>query len=118
MANSTVQVRVPDTALVARARELLAAGPAESDYLISYVCQLPGAPKAVAEHLAHALLDQTMGFGRDQQGRWMLVGEAVPTASSVSTGVTAVEPSMRLRDLAYVVVDVETTGTRAFAGDR
>jgi DNA polymerase III subunit epsilon len=118
MAHSRVQVRVPDSALVARARELLLAGPVESDRLISYVCQIPGAPKAVAEHLAHALLDQTTGFGRDQSGRWMLLSESPPTMSGVTTTVATVRAPKRPRDLAYVVVDVETTGSRAFGGDR
>jgi DNA polymerase-3 subunit epsilon len=107
-----LELRVPDTALVARARSFLAAGPSDSVALISYVCQLPGAPKLVAEHMADALFERSAGFRRDAVGRWML-------ADAAQTSVArAAAPAGRLRDLSYVVVDVETTGTRANAGDR
>ena len=44
-----------DTLLTARAADFLADGPADPSTLISYVCQLPGAPSGVAEHMAAAL---------------------------------------------------------------
>ena len=37
-----------DTLLTARAADFLAAGPADSQSLISHVCQLPGAPPNIA----------------------------------------------------------------------
>ena len=106
-----LELQKPDSTLVARARSFLAAGPSDSVALISYVCQLPGAPRVVAEHMAHALFERSTGFQRDAIGRWML-------ADARPSSYVSAETSARLRDLAYVVVDVETTGTRANAGDR
>ena len=108
-----VELRTPDTALVARARAFLAAGPSDAQSLISYVCQLPGAPRVVAEHMADALFEQRDGFRRDRDGRWILAD-----AARAETTTRATSPTSRLRDLAYVVVDVETTGGSALAGDR
>jgi DNA polymerase-3 subunit epsilon len=108
-----VELSTPDSALVARARSFLAGGPSDAQSLISYVCQLPGAPRLVAEHMADALLDRSTGFLRDGSGRWMLAERAGAGVADLSP-----RPSPRLRDLAYVVVDVETTGTRALADDR
>jgi DNA polymerase III subunit epsilon len=108
-----VELRTPDTALVARARAFLTAGPSDSQSLISYVCQLPGAPRVVAEHMATALFERLDGFQQDREGRWILTDRADDAGLvRTDTGIA------RLRDLAYVVVDVETTGGSALAGDR
>jgi len=96
-----------DTPLTARAADFLAAGPADPATLISYVCQLPGAPRGVAEHMAAALFAGHQKFVRATDGRWMLRAAAAPA-----------HPRTDLRGEAFVVVDVETTGTRAVAGDR
>lgn len=105
-------LREPDGALLSRARELLLAGPADDVTLIEYVCQLPGAPRMVAEHMAQALFAAAPAFVRDADGRWCLrdrttdgdvPGDAAPTS---------------LGRASFVVVDVETTGTNAFGGDR
>jgi DNA polymerase-3 subunit epsilon len=101
---------VRDTALLQRARELLAAGPADSVRLIEYVCQLPGAPRAVAERMAVALFERERGIARSADGRWAIAREAVPC--------DAVAASRRLDDVSYVVVDVEATGSCAYGGDR
>ena len=99
-----------DTLLTDRAADLLAAGPADAQTLISYVCQLPGAPPTVAEHMATALFAGHTRFARDASGRWMLRDGSSPTRR---------EPATRsLDDEPFVVVDVETTGTRASDGDR
>ena len=101
-----------DSVLLARARELLSQGSADSVSLISYVCQLPSPPMAVAEHLADVLLGDAGGFRRDELRRWQL-GEHVHPAT---IGTVETEPA--LQTLSYVVVDVETTGTRPTGGDR
>ena len=54
-----------DTTLTERAAEFLAAGPADAQSLMSYVCQLPGAPRNVAEHMATALFAGHQRFARD-----------------------------------------------------
>ncbi len=105
--------------LAARAYDFLAAGPADVQSLISYVCQLPGAPRAVAEHIAVSLLAGDARFDRDSDGRWRAVMPndrgAAPGNTVVATPVTS---GPALRAMSYVVVDVETTGGRPTAGDR
>lgn len=109
-------VRPPETTLVSRARAFLAAGSSAPVPLIEHVCQIPGAPRAVAEHMATALFSNHPEFERDGDGRWALavwahaVSEPAPRCGDVRHD--------RLCDLSYVVVDVETTGGRAIAGDR
>lgn len=99
--------------LLARARNYLELGPADSVPLIEHVCQLPGAPKAVAEQLALSLFSESTDVQRDQDGRWSLVRER-PIAIHAQG-----EIGSRLLDtLSYVVVDVETTGGSPFGGDR
>jgi DNA polymerase-3 subunit epsilon len=99
-----------ETPLTARAADFLAAGPADAQTLISYVCQLPSAPRHVAEHMAAALFAGHQRFSRDLDGRWRLRGAAI----EMYTPATAKD----LRAQSYVVVDVESTGTRAYHGDR
>ena len=93
-----------------RAAEFLAAGPADSASLISYVCQLPGAPAQVAEHMAAALFAGRQRFARCADGRWRLRESA--------GDVIAVATTRRPLGESFVVVDVETTGTSAYGGDR
>ncbi len=101
-----------DTLLVQRARDFLTAGPADSAALMSRVCQLPGTPAPVAEHLARTLLGGRPEFVIDEVGRWALR----PAAAMVSgEGGHADRP---LSEERFVVVDVETTGGRALHGDR
>jgi len=100
-----------DTPLTDLAATFLATGPADAQSLISYVCRLPGAPRNVAEHMAAALFAGHKRFERDREGRWRL-RESAPAAEW---------PIVRSNELSresYVVVDVETTGTRAYHGDR
>lgn len=108
-----VSVGQVDSPLVARARTFLAAGPAASIPLIEHVCNLPGAPPAVAEQLALALFAGTYGFERDARGQWNVVREtAVPPRVHQDAG------GRPLDSLTYVVVDVETTGGSPGGGDR
>lgn len=98
-----------DTLLTSRAADFLAAGPADAQSLISYVCQLPGAPATVAEHMATALFAGHARFARDRVGRWMLRDASAAADAEVRR---------TLDQESFVVVDVETTGSRSMAGDR
>jgi len=98
-----------DTPLTSRAADFLAAGPSDAQALISYVCQLPGAPATVAEHMATALFAGHARFVRDRVGRWML--------RDTST-VAEMDVTRTLGQESFVVVDCETTGSRSLAGDR
>jgi len=97
-----------ETQLTIRAADFLAAGPADAQSLITYVCQLPGAPATVAEHMATALFAGHARFVRDRIGRWMLRD----ANASVETVARTLDKE------SFVVVDVETTGSRSMAGDR
>ena len=105
-----VTLDAPDTQLTQRAAVLLADGPADAQTLISYVCQLPGAPPMIAEHMATALFAGHGGFTRDPLGRWRL--------KTTADDVSIVAPTLPLERESYIVVDVEATGTAAYRGDR
>ena len=130
-----VRLRPAEQVLIARARDFLAVGPSDVVDLIAHICQLPAPPRYVADHMAMALLAPWDEFVRDEDGRWRLVLDLEPFAESAapSMQLPAAPPlsaasngsrsatsrrADRLEDLSYVVVDVETTGGRAFAGDR
>jgi DNA polymerase-3 subunit epsilon len=83
---------------------LLAAGPQPADAICGQIFGLPGAPVAVAERLALALLSADPRVRQLPDGRWALVAEA--------------QGSPLLEECAFAVVDVETTGMRAGGGDR
>lgn len=116
-----VTTRPIETLLTQRALELLALGPVDAVPLIEYVCQLPGAPRVVAEQMAIALFAGHPDFARDPAGRWCLARSRGEPATSGSPAL-APHPSPlapdELSTLSYAVVDVETTGMRAGAGDR
>jgi len=67
------RVRPEDTELAVRARDLLAAGPADSATLIAHVCRMSGTPPVVADHLAFTLFAGRADFARDDEGMWRLV---------------------------------------------
>lgn len=124
---------------MSRARDFLAAGPADAVDLIGHVCQLPSPPRFVADHMAMALLAPWEEFARENDGRWRLVRDdadeiagLTPVSDALAGGVgarpttprfksararTAKAPD-RLADLSFAVVDVETTGGRPDGGDR
>ncbi|HEU4643800.1 MAG TPA: 3'-5' exonuclease [Gemmatimonadaceae bacterium] len=115
-----ITTRAIETLLTERAMDFLAGGPAEAVALIEHVCQMPGAPRVVAEQMAVALFAGQPEFARDDAGRWCLasrltttVAPAVPAPAAASAG-----PRDELEALSYVVVDVETTGTSPWHGDR
>jgi len=118
-----VSTRLTDTVLTRRACELLGNGPADAVALIEHVCQLPGAPRVVAEQMAFALFAGRPEFTRDAAGQWALAPRGVTMASAhaATRAILAdVAPPGHeaLGDVSYVVVDTETTGMRAWHGDR
>jgi DNA polymerase-3 subunit epsilon len=123
-----------DTLLTSRAFDYLSAGPADVVDLIGHICSLPGAPRIVAEHMAHALFAGRREFVRGLDGRWM-ISDIQPNQRNAGSGVGAAARFPRaasrfsphspsrfanepLQKLSYVVVDTETTGGRAWSGDR
>jgi DNA polymerase-3 subunit epsilon len=95
---------VPSGTLVEKALALLAEGPLDAAALAGKVMGIPGAPPAVAERLAAALLGADPRVRQQADGRWGLV--------------TAAQGSPLLEECAFAVVDVETTGMRPGDDDR
>ena len=130
MTSGGITSREPDSLLTVRARDFLAAGPADARLLVAAVCQLPGVPDAVAEHLAETLLGAHPEFVRGEDRRWALAASAVvireaapaPWGDVALPGVASMRPPRTsdepLAQMSFVVVDVETTGGRAQGGDR
>jgi DNA polymerase III epsilon subunit family exonuclease len=118
-----LSTRLTDTVLTRRAVDLLGNGPADAVALIEHVCQLPNAPRVVAEQMAFALFAGRPEFTVTASGQWVLAPRGLAMASArAAARVIAAEPSVPKRDelgeLSYVVVDTETTGMRAWHGDR
>ena len=106
-----------DTLLTTRALEYLSAGPADAVDLIAHVCNLPGPPRTVAEHLAAAMFAGRTDFEKGIDGKWRIA--VAPIASASRPNGKFSEPALdRIDSLSWVVVDVETTGTSAMFGDR
>jgi DNA polymerase III epsilon subunit family exonuclease len=104
---SAVQLRTAKTPLTERAAELLAAGPADSRSLVLHACQMTQVTEMVAEHLAAVIVGNHQRFSRGADGLWRLAPDGAATSGVVSLGAAS-----------FVVVDVETTGSRGRAGDR
>lgn len=94
----------PERTLAERAMTLMAAGPLDADRLARDILGLANAPTAVAERLAVALLAADPRVVQHDDGRWALIAEA--------------QGSPLIEDCAFAVVDVETTGMRAWGADR
>ena len=94
----------PESTLIDRVLETLEEGPHAATLLCHRVLGLPGAPAAVCERIAIALLGADPRVRQLADGRWGLVPEA--------------QGSPLLEECAFAVVDVETTGMRAGASDR
>ena len=130
-----------DTLLTNRAFEYLSSGAADVVDLIGHICNLPGAPRIVAEHMAQAMFSGRSEFVCGDDGKWgltelarlrraaglrpsALAPMATPrlpsrTAAAYATMIPSASGlSESLRHSSFVVVDVETTGTRAYHGDR
>lgn len=135
---------VPDSLLVARAREALAFGSLDAVALMARVCSLPSAPAMVAERLADALFSRHADFQRGSDGRWYIArncdgiatsaasfgeGKSLDDALAASSTAPATvrerrrsfvssEDDVPLDALRFAVVDVETTGTAPARQDR
>ena len=111
-----------DTVLTERAASYLASGPADSQTLISHVCQLPGAPPMIAEHMAAALFAGHQRFRRTADGRWTLrerpTDDAAWTSPPKRRGAQMAVRGSQLDNESFIVVDVEATGSRPYYGDR
>lgn len=94
----------PERTLADRAMTLMLEGPLAPDRLARDVLALDGAPRMVAERLAVALFSADPRVRQLEDGRWALVAEA--------------QGSPFLEDCGFAVVDVETTGMRAYGSDR
>jgi DNA polymerase-3 subunit epsilon len=94
----------PQGTLLDRVLETLREGPRPASVLCHRVLGLPGAPEAVCERIALALLAADPRVRQLGDGRWGLVPEA--------------QGSPLLDEAAFAVVDVETTGMRAGERDR
>jgi DNA polymerase III subunit epsilon len=123
-----IAARPAETRLTERAVAFLSSGSSDAKALIEHVCQMPGAPLVVAEAMALALFAQRPEFVRSHDGRWSLAPEPRASALWPTTPVAAVAEDRpgydatferdELASLSYVVVDVETTGTSPWSGDR
>jgi DNA polymerase-3 subunit epsilon len=121
-----------DTLLTSRALDYLAAGPADVVDLIGHICNLPKAPRIVAEHMAHAMFAGRREFLLAADGRWMLADltaqpYAVDRVSDIPRALAArkrdravsrADSMESLSSLSYVVVDTETTGGSHWLTDR
>jgi DNA polymerase-3 subunit epsilon len=80
-------------------------GPAGSLAIVRDVLGIAQANRHTADRIAAALLAADTRFGRTTDGRWMVAAQSP-------------DVSPALDDCQFAVVDVETTGVRAFRGDR
>jgi DNA polymerase-3 subunit epsilon len=94
----------PESTLLDRVLQTLKDGPRPAAALCHRVLGLLGAPEAVCDRIAIALLGADPRVRQLADGRWGLVAEA--------------QGSPLLDECAFAVVDVETTGMRAGASDR
>lgn len=96
---------VPASSLASRALSFLQTGPAGSLTIVRDVLGIAQANRHTADRIAATLLAPDKRFCRTADGRWTLASE--PPATSPD-----------LESCRWAVVDVETTGVRAFRGDR
>jgi DNA polymerase III epsilon subunit family exonuclease len=94
----------PESTLLERVLAQLRLGPRSPSILCHEVLGLLGAPAAICDRVAIALLGADPRVRQLADGHWALVPEA--------------QGSPLLADCAFAVVDVETTGVRAGYGDR
>ena len=112
------------TTLSARAAQRLAHGPLDATTLMREVCQVARLQSDAAERMALALLSSHDEFVQLPSGHWSLRGSEGAGAAQrdltdgTEQAVSVHERSPSLTNIAFAVVDVETTGTRAANGDR
>jgi DNA polymerase-3 subunit epsilon len=81
--NRGIETHLSKTLLSDRAADFLAGGPADDTTLIRHICEMPAAPPAVAERMAHSLLaERPEQFVRGADGLWRLahLAAALPPA--------------------------------------
>lgn len=105
MKHGGMQTRPEATLLTEKAVQYLEKGPADVVDLIGHICNLPAAPRIVAEHMAQAMFTGRPEFVMDPLGRWTLA--AFPKKRSRAKAKSGAQP---LSSLTWAVVDVETTG--------
>ena len=72
-----IETHLSKTLLSERAADFLAGGPADDTTLIRHICEMPTAPRAVAEQMARSLLaDRPREFVRGADGLWRLATDA------------------------------------------
>src|SRR5215212_9178719 len=102
------------TLLTEKALKYLEKGPADVVDLIGHICNLPAAPRIVAEHMAHAMFSGRPEFVKDPLGRWTLTALesrlVEQPVKSRKRKFGAEPPKQPLSSLSWAVVDVETTG--------
>lgn len=126
-----IQARPEATLLTDRAARFLEKGPADVVDLIGHICNLPAAPRIVAEHMAQAMFAGRPEFVCDPLGRWTIV--EMPGAPDRGAGELPVRepmtyppprrgrrakltlPPQPLATISWAVVDVETTGGRIYS---
>jgi len=127
-----VEARQETTLLTEKAARYLAKGPADVVDLIGHICNLPAAPRIVAEHMAQAMFAGRPEFVCDALGRWSIV--QLPAVENRGAGELPVRepvtyppprrgrrstksfaPPQPLESLTWAVVDVETTGGRLYS---
>ncbi len=115
------------TTLSARAAQRLGNGPLDAATLMRDVCQVARLQADAAERMAVALLSSHEEFVQLPSGHWSLRGWEAAIAMQRGLPHRVAQPpqtepqadrSPSLTDIAFAVVDVETTGTRAANGDR
>jgi hypothetical protein len=112
MTQGGMSTRAEATLLTEKAAKYLERGPADVVDLIGHICNLPAAPRIVAEHMAHAMFSGRPEFVKDPLGRWTLVAIDPAAVKSRSRGKKRKPevPVQLLSSLSWAVVDVETTG--------
>jgi DNA polymerase III subunit epsilon len=100
-----MQTRPEATLLTEKAARYLEQGPADVVDLIGHICNLPAAPRIVAEHMAQAMFTGRPEFVVDPLGRWTLA--EMPRKRTRAKPKAA---QQLLSSLSWAVVDVETTG--------
>ena len=135
-----IETHLSKTLLSERAADFLAGGAADDATLIRHICEMPAAPRAVAEQMARSLLADRPGeFVRGADGLWRLATDpaaepppaAVPSfdewqrarvaaraAAAAPLDTAAPGADDPLLSLSYAVVDVETTGGSPQSGHR
>lgn len=103
-------VIAPDGSLTHRAAAALAGGPLPTAEVARRVLGITGGGPKAAAAAVFALLGTDARFRVDAQGAWSLAAAPAPRPPAA--------PARRLRDEAWVVVDVETTGGSPGAGHR